>query len=168
MRLYTQHQRRLYVYLLSLVHNVADAEELLQECSFVLWKKFNEFQPGTNFGAWSCRVAYFEVLKFLDSRNRGAQAVNPRFLERVAERASEISGLFEMRGEAFQHCMEKLGEPDRRLIVRRYTPGVSVKTLADELCRPARSVSKSLSRIRRTLNDCIDRRLQEDAREAGR
>lgn len=168
MRLYTQHQRRLYVYLLSLVHNVNDAEELLQECSFVLWKKFDEFQPDTNFGAWSCRVAYFEVLKFLESRNQGEQAINPRFLERVAERATEISDLFEMRGEAFQHCMEKLGEPDRRLIVRRYTPGVSVKLLADELSRPPRSVSKSLSRIRKTLNDCIDLRVRHEKREAGR
>ena len=64
MRLYTQHQRRLYVYLLSLVHNAADADELLQESSYILWKKFDQFEPESNFGSWACRVAYFEVLKY--------------------------------------------------------------------------------------------------------
>ncbi len=44
MRLYTQHQRRLYVYLLSLLHNVADAEELMQQTSYILWKKFDTFR----------------------------------------------------------------------------------------------------------------------------
>lgn len=163
MRLYTQNQRRLYVYLLSLVHNVADAEELLQECSYILWKKFGDFRPGTKFGAWACRIAYFEVLKFRQRCKQGEQALSPQFLDRIAGKMDEVSELIELRDGAFHSCMDRLGESDRQLIVRRYTPGINVRTLAAELSRPARSVSKSLTRIRKTLIECIDRRLRQEA-----
>jgi RNA polymerase sigma-70 factor, ECF subfamily len=164
MRLYTQHQRRLYVYLLSLVHNVADAEELLQESSYVLWRKFDEFRPESNFGAWACRVAYFEVLKFRERRQQGEVPLSPQFLERVAGKMAEVSDLLELRSETFNYCMDRLSEADRELITRRYAPGASVKRIAAALNRPVRSVSKSLARIRRLLIECIDRRRRQEER----
>jgi RNA polymerase sigma-70 factor, ECF subfamily len=163
-RLYTQHQRRLYVYLLSLIHSVADAEELLQETAYVLWKKFAEFRPETNFGAWACRVAYLETLKFRQ-RHKDELPLSPEFLERIAQKATEVSDLLELRADVFNYCMDRLSEPDRQLITRRYTPGGKVNTIAAELNRPPRSVSKSLVRIRRTLLECIDRRLRQEDRQ---
>jgi len=164
MRLYTQHQRRLYVYLLSLVHNVTDAEELLQESSYILWKKFDEFEPESNFGSWACRVAYFEVLKYREGRGQKELPLSPQFLERVAAKMAEVSGLLELHADLFNHCMERLSQPDRELITRRYTPGASVKRIAAELNRPVRSVSKSLARIRRLLLDCVDRVQRQEER----
>jgi RNA polymerase sigma-70 factor, ECF subfamily len=162
-RLYTQHQRRVYIYLLSLVHSVADAEELLQETAFILWKKFDEFLPDTNFGAWACRVAYLEAAKFRQ-RHKGELPLSPQFLERIAQRSAEVSALLELRADVFNYCMDRLSELDRQLITRRYTPGGRVQTIAAELNRPPRSVSKSLARIRRTLLECVDRRLRQEER----
>jgi RNA polymerase sigma-70 factor, ECF subfamily len=157
MRLYTQHQRRLYIYLLSLVHNVEDAEELLQESSYILWKKFDDFRPDSNFGAWACGVAYFEVLKHREGRKQKEVPLSSQFLERVAAKMAEVSDVLERHGEIFNSCMERLSQPDRELITRRYTVGASVKRIAAELNRPVRSVSKSLARIRRALMECVDR-----------
>jgi len=162
MRLYAQHQRRLYLYLLSLVHNVTDAEELLQETSCVLWKKFDQYQSGTHFGAWACRIAYLEVLRFRERHRHGALPLSPEFLERIAGKMAEASDVFEQRTQAFYQCIEKLRQSDRDLILRRYAPGASVAAVAEELCRPVRSVSKSLVRIRRSLVNCIDRRLRRE------
>jgi RNA polymerase sigma-70 factor (ECF subfamily) len=162
MRLYTQHQRRIYVYLLSLVHNVGDAEELLQETSYVLWKKFDEFGPGSNFAAWACRAAYLETLKHRRRRGQAELPLSNQFIERVAQRVSQSSDVLEQRGESFNLCMERLDEADRALIVRRYTPGASVRTLAAELARPARSVTKSLMRIRKFLMECMDRHARRE------
>jgi RNA polymerase sigma-70 factor (ECF subfamily) len=163
-RLYTQHQRRVYIYLLSLVHSVADAEELLQETAFILWKKFDEFLPGSNFGAWACRVAYLEAAKFRQ-RHKGELPLSPQFMERIAQQAAKVSDLLELRADVFNYCMDRLADMDRQLITRRYTPGGRVQTIAAELHRPPRSVSKSLARIRRTLMECIDRRLRQEERE---
>lgn len=165
MQLYTRHQRPLYIYLLSLVHNVADAEELLQESSYILWKKFGEFRPDGNFGAWAFGIAYYEVLKFRQRRGQREVPLSPQFLERVAGKMAEVSDLLELRAETFNYCMDRLSEPDRELITRRYAPGASVKRIAAELRRPVRSVSKSLSRIRRLLIECIDRRQRQEERQ---
>jgi RNA polymerase sigma-70 factor, ECF subfamily len=164
MQFYAQHQRRLYVYLLSLVHNVADAEELLQETSYILWRKFDEFQnrPGAGFAAWACRVGYFEALKFREGRTRGELPLSHEFIERVSDKMTEVSDLLELRGDFFNSCMERLSDPDRELIIRRYAPGGSVRSIAVELGRPARSISKSLMRIRKSLLECIDREMRRE------
>ena len=47
MLLMTQHQRRIFGYLYTLVPDRHDAEDLLQETSLVICEKFHEFRPGT-------------------------------------------------------------------------------------------------------------------------
>src|SRR5438067_3592271 len=57
------HQRRLFQYILSLLPNLQDAEDVLQETNLVVWRKFAQFQSGTSFFAWAARVAQLEVMK---------------------------------------------------------------------------------------------------------
>ena len=42
----------------------ADADDLLQETSLVLWEKFGQFRSGTDFYAWACKIAYFSVCNY--------------------------------------------------------------------------------------------------------
>ena len=95
MKLHAQHQRRLYLYLLSLVHNVADAEDLLQQTSYILWTKFDDFQSGSNFVHWACRIGYLEVLKFREGRKQAELPLSPRFLERIRDKMPEFSEMLE-------------------------------------------------------------------------
>ena len=46
MRLMTQHRRRIFSYIYTLVPYRADAEDLLQETSLVICEKFGQFQIG--------------------------------------------------------------------------------------------------------------------------
>ena len=66
MRLFTHHQRHVYGYIRGLVPSLVEAEEVLQQTNLLLWEKFDQFQPGTNFRAWACKVAYLTVLKHRD------------------------------------------------------------------------------------------------------
>jgi RNA polymerase sigma-70 factor (ECF subfamily) len=50
---------------MTLVFSHQDAEEVFQNTSVVLWNKFGEFQPGSNFFAWASQVAYYEVLNYM-------------------------------------------------------------------------------------------------------
>ena len=50
--LLTLHQGQLHGYILALVGNRADADDLFQSTSMVLWRKFDTFQPGSSFLAW--------------------------------------------------------------------------------------------------------------------
>ena len=63
-RLFVRDEARIYGYIRSLVVHRADAEDLLQETASVLWQKFHEFQPGSNFLAWAMSIARFQVRHF--------------------------------------------------------------------------------------------------------
>src|SRR5262245_27195115 len=58
-RLFAQHEHQVYAYIVSVLANWADADEVMQETSVALWEMFDDFQEGTSFCSWACRIAYF-------------------------------------------------------------------------------------------------------------
>src|SRR3954467_5741619 len=76
MRLFLAHQRRFYGLILSLVPNVTDADDLLQETAALMWQKFAEFRPGTDFAAWGLRFARNLVSNHRKKTRRLAGRVN--------------------------------------------------------------------------------------------
>lgn len=160
-RSFTQSQRALYLYLLPLVGNPADADEVLQETNLVIWAKWHQFEEGTNFLAWSRAIARLEVFRFRRSRHHKLALLEEGLLDQVARRAEVVSDEIDLRQEALTECMEKLRPRDRELIRLRYAPGANGDQVAQKLGRPANSVYQSLSRIRRVLLECVNHRLAE-------
>jgi len=158
-RLFTQAQRSLYLYILSQVGNTDAAEEVLQETNLVIWSKSNQFEPETNFNAWTRQIATYEILKHRQRYKRDKLRFSDEFIKAVAEAAEHRTATQELREAALKTCLEKLEDKDRDLIEERYQPGMSGKELASSLGRPANSVYQSLGRIRRVLLDCIERTL---------
>ena len=152
-------QRRLYLLILALVHRADDAEEILGDTNLVLWTKFDEFQQGTDFWAWACQVARYEVFKFRDrQRFRGSWApLSDEVLELVAETSVRATDELELRRTALEECLKKLRDHDRDLLDRRNLPGATVVTIAGELGRSVEGLYKVYQRIYRTLAECIDR-----------
>jgi RNA polymerase sigma-70 factor (ECF subfamily) len=84
-QLFTHHQRRLFLYILSQVTNPVEAEEILQETNVVIWSKFSQFQSGTNFLAWVSQIANFEVMKFRTRKRREKLVFSDDFLQTIAQ-----------------------------------------------------------------------------------
>jgi RNA polymerase sigma-70 factor, ECF subfamily len=82
-RLFARYQPRIYGYIRSLVTQRNDAEDLLQETASVLWQKFGDFQPGSDFLAWAFRVARYEVLYFRQRQKRNVLQFSERFVDLV-------------------------------------------------------------------------------------
>ena len=162
-QLFTHHQRRLFLYILSQVCNPSDAEEILQETNVVIWSKSSHFQPGTNFLAWVSQIASFEVMKFRTRRKREKLYFSDEFLQTVAQESLARSDELEMRRTALFECLKTLRPKDRSLIELRYAPGERANRLAEQIGRPANAVYQSLARIRRVLLDCIEKRLTAEA-----
>src|SRR5215204_4341655 len=92
LRLFLQNQRRIYAYILTLLPNRADADDVLQEASLVLWDKFDDRCPPDDFTAWACRIAYYKVLDFCKKHQRNRVLFSQEMVERVAETAAEQAG----------------------------------------------------------------------------
>lgn len=158
-QLFTRHQRRVYHFILGQIPNPSDAEEVLQETNVVLLRKSSQFEPGTNFLAWACSVARFEVLKHRDRYKRNRLQFSTDFLDLVQSEVIRRDETSEARRDALVGCVGKLNDKDRKLIKLRYTPGNNGQSVADAVGRPPNSVYQSLSRIRKTLLDCVNRTL---------
>ncbi len=166
LRLFLQNERRLYAYVLALLPNRADADDVLQEASLVMWDKFDADRPPADFAAWGCRIAYFKVLDFCKKRQRGRVRFSQAMLERIAETAVEQAATLRLdeRREALAHCLEKLSPRERDLLARRFTEGATVQSIAAGAGRSPDSVYKALAKIRLALFDCVTRRLAAEDR----
>ena len=160
-RSFTQAQRALYIFILPLVGNSADADEVLQEANVVIWAKWKQFEEGTNFLAWARAIARLEVFRFRRSRHHKLAILEEGILEQVVRKAEEISDQTELRQAALEKCLQKLRPKDRDLIRMRYAPGSNGDKVARKLGRPPNSVYQSLGRIRRALLECIRSRLAD-------
>ncbi|MFK7777227.1 MAG: sigma-70 family RNA polymerase sigma factor [Gimesia sp.] len=154
---FTKSQRRVYLYILSMIPRPLEAEEILQNTNLIIWKKSQQFEPGTNFFAWACQIAHYEILKYRKKRSRDKHQFSDEFVSQVAEAVKENQDIFELRRNALTICLGKLRTKDRELIQRRYQGTNQGKEVADDLGRPANSVYQSLGRVRRTLFECINR-----------
>ena len=121
----------------------------------MLWNKANEFESGTNFTAWACRIAYYQTLAYFERQKRERLRFDDRLMERLAADAEQRSERYDAKVHALRRCMKKLPEKQRALLEQRYTQGASVQTIANDLGRTAASLSVSLYRIRRALMKCI-------------
>ncbi len=149
-------------FILSLVPHRADADEILQETNLVLWRKFEQFRPGSDFRAWAFQVAYNKVKAFRERRGRDRLRFGREVMDRLAAVAAATADDLPASQDALQECKEQLSQPDRDLIERRYEPGATVASVAAEVGRSVAAVYKAVVRIRRALFECIQRSLKRD------
>lgn len=153
-------QRRLYAYILSLVLDKERASDILQQTNLVLLEKETDFAHGTEFFAWSARVAYYEVLADRRRRVRDRHLFSDELLAVVASESTRAVAAIEDRADALRGCLEKLTAAHRDLLIQRYRPGGSVTQIAESLGKTPGAVSALLHRLRSGLVDCVERRLR--------
>lgn len=158
-----KNQNRLHVYILSLVVDKQRAMDILQQTNLVMLKKASEFEPGTNFGAWACRIAHFEVLADRRRSHRDRLVFDDEVLGILAEDAEKQLLEFDTRAIALDECLKKLTSSQRRTLIERYSPGGSVQSMAEAMGRTPNAVSLTLHRLRSALADCIRRKLAGQA-----
>ncbi len=167
-RLITRHQSDLYAYIFAIVRDWDDANDLFQSVCLVLWRKFDSFQPGSDFFAWARQTAKLEVRHFL-SRKKMPNPISEELLDALTKTTldAQCDGS-ELYLNALRACRAKLGDTDAELLQLRYIDDLSSSEIADRLERPQPSVCNSLFRIRRKLLECIEAEIAQQEHLDGR
>ena len=153
-------QDRIYACVATLLPNRTDAEEVFQQTSLVLWKKWRQFDPSRDFVRWACGMAHHEVQNFLRKhRDRGRVYLSDEVLAQVAQTRLDLHDVLEARRQALRHCLGLLQQGNRELLERCYAGKDSIKAVAESLGQPPNAVYMTLKRLRRALFDCINRTL---------
>lgn len=158
----TRDQRRILLYIHSLIPNWGEAEEVLQNTNLVLWRKFDDFELGTNFYSWACSIAHLEVLKWRERHARDSKTLSSDFIEEIGNELVRQGDLIERRHQALTGCLDKLRVRDRELILLRYSDGATTQSVSKDLGRPIKSIYAAVNRIRDCLLECINRSLAQE------
>ncbi len=164
--LFIRFERRIYAYIFTLVPRRADADDLLQETSLVLWDKFDAACPPNDFLAWGRRIAYHKVLDFYKKSKRSQARLSQLFLEKIAESASQPSLVpqLEARREALVACVEKLSPQARELLTQRFSEGATTEITAERVGRSVEAVYKALAKVRQSLYECVQKTITRENR----
>jgi RNA polymerase sigma-70 factor, ECF subfamily len=160
--LFRQHGRAVYRHIRALVPNAFDADEVFQDTSITLWKKFDQYRPELDFRAWACRIAYYKVLKLRDRQTRAPRLFSTQFLDLLSEEMIVRADVLDVRTEALALCRERLSDRDRDLLDRFHRDGATAKDLARQVGRNVQYVYRAIRRIHSILLDCINEALSKE------
>lgn len=155
------HQRKIYAFVYSLVRDRHAADDVMQEISSVLWRRFGEFQEGTNFSAWAYKVARLQVLTWRKQQKRQSVLLGDEEFGVLMDTAATLAESQDERIDALESCLGKLSADQRELLRSRYHFGYSVVEVAEQQNRARRTVYKTLGKIHDVLLNCIRSTMKE-------
>jgi RNA polymerase sigma-70 factor, ECF subfamily len=158
-RLYNAAHRRIYSYLLIMVHNHNDAEDLLQETASILWEKFDDFDKNASFAAWAIGIARNKALDFIRSKRSSRPFMDDEFYNQVAEMVQSDITAADQRLKALSDCIKKMSLQNQKLIHLRFEKGFTVKKISQISEHSADAIYKKISRIYAALHTCVSRTL---------
>ncbi|MBI9018314.1 MAG: sigma-70 family RNA polymerase sigma factor [Phycisphaerae bacterium] len=159
MQLYLAHERRLYGFLMSMVPNWADVDELKQEVAAIMWNKFDNFEEGTDFNAWALTIARYQIMNYRKKKKNQRLRFNDEILESIESKAEKATESVDYRSEALHICVDNLKDKEKQLLNLRYEPDHDTAEIANRVSRTVPAVYKALNRIHAKLLECIKRRL---------
>ncbi len=163
-QLFMAHQRNLYAFILASVHNISDAEDILQETATGMWRRFGEFTPGTSFEAWGITIARNLILKFFNEHKRSRLQFDSELLSELEDIALVQAGRIDALKEAITECMQRLNESNRKILGLRYEDGMTIKYIANLTGRSIEGMYKFFSRLQDSLLDCIENRVEHEGK----
>jgi RNA polymerase sigma-70 factor (ECF subfamily) len=163
--LFLPEQGTVRAFIRSIVWDRAHCEDLFQEVALVLWRELDRYDPARPFGAWARGVAAKTVLKSLRQARRTPVALSPEAMGALEAAFDQLA--FEdaqrppsQQEDALRQCIERLPDRARTLVRLRYQEALKVDEIAARVAGSPEAVQKALSRLRDSLQKCVERRLR--------
>lgn len=165
------HRLGLLAYIEALVRDAHIAEDVFQDVSSLALQKRDTIDDAAHLLKWLRKTARFRASYAMRQRFNQPLVFDDALLDEmdtqwIAHVESTSGGGDETdRIDALRVCMEALTPNARQLIDLRYREGISGQDLADATGKQLNTVYVALTRIHRTLADCIRKRLAEGGDE---
>jgi RNA polymerase sigma-70 factor (ECF subfamily) len=160
-RLLLRNQAMLSGFLYAIIRDWELAEEALQETSVFICSHWQDFTPGTRFGAWARTVARLRLKELLRQKNRAAAAADlVDIAAPITDDEWEANSQFTPSHKAaLAECVQSLPPQHRRVVEWHYHEGKDGRFLAEQLHKSIDAIYMILSRLRRQLRDCVEQRV---------
>lgn len=157
----TAGQAAIAVVVRALMPGESGFEEVVQQTNARLWEKRAEFEIGTHFQAWASAIARYEVLNYRKQQARDSRLRFSDELEQtIADEAPQFLNDLPQQQIALRMCLAEMNVENRELLLARYRGDESISQLASRVGRSAGGIRVTLSRLRDSLQKCIERKLE--------
>lgn len=158
-----QHEAMLLAYSLGLTHDLALAEEIVQEAFVIGFEKLDKLRNKASFAAWIRTIARNLAFAELRRRNREVPA-DEDFISGMDEVFSRFDApladdTWEDRVQIIRDCFEHLPVKLRDVTRLHYFEDHSLRQITEKLEVGLDAVKKRLERARDAIRDCAEKRL---------
>ena len=149
-----------------LVRDADIAEDILQD----VWIKLAEVwerEGGREIKdvlRWSRYTAKNLVLHYWRAKRTSKEIADEEILERAAQAFDEYSASNEWwreKRKALAACVQTLPPQSKKILSLKYQRGLSVASIAQHLERTPQAIKVALSRLRRAVGLCVEKKLAE-------
>jgi len=154
-KLFTSHESRLRAFAFSLIPHWADAEEVLQEANLIMFMKFDQFQLGTSFFSWACKIIHLKAKDFRQRQGREKLRFGDEFLKLVELETVELETDLADRERLLNICLSRY----RQMLYLRYQRRLTMQDVAAALGSTVAATYKAMERSYKWLSECVERRL---------
>ena len=163
--LYRAFSRRLYAYVLRQLGDPAQAEEIVADTLYEVWRQPAKFRGDSQFSTWLIGIARNKVL--MAFRSRKPDAVHDDLADVAELVANEDPSAFDIlaqqqRHEGVRHCMDKLSSDHRECVHLVFYEGMSLAEVAAVQVCPENTVKTRLFHARQKLKNCLQLLLQRE------
>ena len=163
LRAFTTHEPAVRAFVRRLVPTRADADDVLQEVSIVLWEKFEEFREGEDFKAWAFGIARYKVLSWLRDKGRDKLVLNSEVVELIANESLRDEPHLLKQRMFLEACLEKVPKAERNLLAQAYQSDAKIQDIAETSGRSVGGFYQWLYRMRQILLECIQRTMAQES-----
>ena len=163
--LYRGFSRRLFAYVLRQLGDPAQAEEIVADTLYEVWRQPAKFRGDSQFSTWLIGIARNKVLMAFRSRKPDQHHDD---IDDVAETiAADDPSAFDVlaqqqRHEGVRHCMGKLSDEHRECIHLVFYEGMALAEVAAVQSCPENTVKTRLFHARQKLKNCLKLLLQRE------
>lgn len=163
---YLQLRSEFMGYLYAMTRDAELSEEVYQNAAVVVIQKAEGPEEIRNFRAWAKEVVRRQALHAIRAREvarRQGRAMAPELLEAISDTFSQDQSedsVVRDEARALRKCLDELPAEKRELVAMRYKHDSGFDDISRQVDSTPAAIQRALSRIRKTLHACVQRRMQ--------
>ena len=161
-RLWTLAQPTVSAFVGSMVREIRDWDDVLQEVAVAFVSSFGSYDHTRPIMAWMIGIARNQVGLYLRRKGRERLSFDPDTMERIGQAFAESQPRDARMLDYLEGCVQSLDGRARKLCELRYQCDLKPATIASRVGMSANGVAKALQRIREILRECVEKKAAQE------
>ena len=143
----------------SAVRDIQHAEDILQEVASKSLINYEQYDRSRPFVPWAIGIARNEILMHYRKAKGDRLVFDESQLNAIADGYAQVHKSLPDRSAALEQCLERLEDRPRNVLQMRYSKGLAVSEISNQLGATPNAISRVLYKVRLALKQCVEQKL---------